>query len=79
LPHHWEVWVPQWPGELCWLESKLLVGPPMQDRSNGRDQMKCSPWPSRFGVGHGDNNLTLEKSVTKPPEPTEEAKTHTGL
>jgi hypothetical protein len=27
-----EVRAPQAPGELCWRESKLLVGPPMPDR-----------------------------------------------
>jgi hypothetical protein len=31
------------PRELCWRESKLLVGPPIPDRSKGRDQKKCSP------------------------------------
>jgi hypothetical protein len=31
------------PRELCWWESKLLVGPSMPDRSNGRGQKKCGP------------------------------------
>jgi hypothetical protein len=49
-PYHGEeVFAPQWPGELCWRERKLLVGPPMLDRPKGRGQTKCSPWSSRLG------------------------------
>jgi hypothetical protein len=33
----------------------------MPDSSKCKDQMKCSPWSSRLGVGHGANNPTLEK------------------
>jgi hypothetical protein len=33
----------------------------------------------RLGVGHEAKKPTPEKSVMKPPEPMEEAKTHTGL
>jgi hypothetical protein len=40
-------WTPQWPGELCWWERKLLVGPPIPDISKNRGQTKCSPWSSR--------------------------------
>jgi hypothetical protein len=57
----------QWPGELCWRERKLLVGPPMQDRSKGMGQTNCSPWSSRLGDGHGANDSTPDKfTVTKP-------------
>jgi hypothetical protein len=38
-----EVYAPQWPGELCWRERKLLVRPSVPDRSKGRGQTKCSP------------------------------------
>jgi hypothetical protein len=30
-----------WPGELCWRERKLLVGPPVPDTPKGRSQTKC--------------------------------------
>jgi hypothetical protein len=46
-----EVCESQWHGEVCWRERKLLVGPPMTDRSTGRGQMKCSTRSSRLGVG----------------------------
>jgi hypothetical protein len=53
---------------------KLLVEPPMPDRSKSRIPTKCSPWSSRFGVGHGADDSTPEKgAVTKPwkaPRPT---------
>jgi hypothetical protein len=52
----------------------------MPDRSKGRGQTKCSFWSSRLGIERGANNPSPEKStVMKPPEPLEEAKTHTGL
>jgi hypothetical protein len=46
-----EVCAPQWPEDLCWRERKLLVEPPVSDRSKGKVQMKCSPWSSRLGLG----------------------------
>jgi hypothetical protein len=66
-----------WRGDLCtpmtW--RAMLVG---ADRPKGRGKMKCNPWSSRLGVGREANNPTVEKSsVTKPPEPMKEAKTHT--
>jgi hypothetical protein len=61
-----EVCAHQWSEELCWRKHKLLVQPPMPDRSKGRGQMKCSPWSSRLGVGHGTNDPAPEKcAVTK--------------
>jgi hypothetical protein len=42
---------PQWFGELCWRERKLLIEPSMPDRSKDRGQTKCSPWSSRLGSG----------------------------
>jgi hypothetical protein len=42
-----------------WRERKLLVAPPMPDRSKDMSQTKCSPWSSRLGVGHG---------ATTPPQ-----------
>jgi hypothetical protein len=64
-----EVCPPQCLGELCWRESKLLVEPPMPDRSKGRSQTKCSPWFSRFGAGRGTDRPTPQKiTVMKPPE-----------
>jgi hypothetical protein len=72
-PYCGEVCMPQWLGELCWRERKLLVAPPMPDRSKG--QTKCSPWSSRLGVGRGTNDHTSGKfTVTKPrrrPSPTQ--------
>jgi hypothetical protein len=53
LSYHREVCIPQQPGQLCWQEHKLLVGPPMPDRSKSRDQTKCSPWSSRLGLVMG--------------------------
>jgi hypothetical protein len=56
-------------GELCWREHKLLVEPPMPDRSKASGQAKCSPWSSRVEVGRGANDPTPEKlTVTKPSE-----------
>jgi hypothetical protein len=68
LPYRWEeVFASQWPGELCWRERKLLVGPLMPDRSKDRGQMKRSPWSSRLGYGCGANDPTTKKLiVTKP-------------
>jgi hypothetical protein len=44
----------------------------MSDRPKGEGQMKCSPWSSRFGVGHRSKTSTLEKcNVKKPPKPME--------
>jgi hypothetical protein len=61
-------------------ERKLLVGPPMPDTSKGKVQTKRITWSSRLGVVRRANEPTPEKfTVTKPPEPMEEAKTHTGL
>jgi hypothetical protein len=55
-----EVCVLQWLGELCWRELKLLVAPPIPDRSKVRSQTKCTPLPSKLGVGRGANNLIPE-------------------
>lgn len=53
-----EVCAPQWHGELCGRERKLLVGP---------GQTKYSPWSSRLGVRCESNDPTPEKfPVTKP-------------
>lgn len=52
----------------------------MPFKSEGMGQTKCSPWTSMLGITHGAINPTSEKfTVIKPPEPMEEAKTHTGL
>jgi hypothetical protein len=68
-PYRGEVCVQQWPGQLCWRERKLLVGPRMSDRTKGRGQTKCSPWSSRLGVRRGINDPTPENfTVTEPPE-----------
>jgi hypothetical protein len=64
-------------GELCWRERKLLIDPPMQNRSNGRGHTKCSRCSSRFGVGHGANDPTPGKVYCY--ETMEEAKAYTGL
>jgi hypothetical protein len=53
------------------------VGPPMPDRSKGRDQMKCSPWSTRWGVGCGAYNPTMEKFTDTKPR--RRPKTHTEL
>jgi hypothetical protein len=37
------VYVLLWPGELCWRELMLLLGPSKQDRSKGRSLTSCSP------------------------------------
>jgi hypothetical protein len=70
-PNREEVCVPQWPGELCWQEYKLLVWPPMP---NGTRRRKCSHWSSLLGVERWDNEPTpLKFTVTKPwgrPRPT---------
>jgi hypothetical protein len=51
-PYHGEeVCVPQWPRQLWWQKHRLLIGPPMPDRSKSRGQMKYSPWSSRLGAG----------------------------
>jgi hypothetical protein len=49
------------PGELCWRERKLLVGPYMPGRSKGKGQTKWSYRSARFGVGCGANEPTAEK------------------
>jgi hypothetical protein len=51
-PYRWEeVWAPQWTGELCWWERKLLVGPPMPDKLWGRGQTNEVPGPPGWGLG----------------------------
>jgi hypothetical protein len=58
-----------WLGELCWREGKLLVEPPMSNRSKRRDQTKCSPWSSKLGVRLGAYDTSPRKfTITKPPE-----------
>jgi hypothetical protein len=42
-------------------EHKLLVGPPMPDRSKGRSLMKFSPWSSRWRGGCEADDLVFEK------------------
>jgi hypothetical protein len=44
--------------ELCWRQRKLLVVPPMPERSKGRGQTNCSLWSSGLGVGRGANDPT---------------------
>jgi hypothetical protein len=63
------VCAPQWPGELCWREWKLLVGPPTPDWSKGGGQTECSPWSSRLAVGRG---------VTTPPRKMLLSRNHGG-
>jgi hypothetical protein len=46
-----EVCGPQWPRQLWSQKHRLLIGPPMPDRSKSRGQMKCSPWSFRLGAG----------------------------
>jgi hypothetical protein len=58
--------------KLYWRERKLLVKPPMPDRSKRRGQTKCSLWSSGLGVGCLANDSTPEKfTVTKPAETNE--------
>jgi hypothetical protein len=56
-------------------EHKILVEPPMPDRSKSRGQMKCNAWSSRFEVGYRASEPTPEKfTVTKSwrrPRPTQ--------
>jgi hypothetical protein len=60
--------------------SSISIGLPKPDRSEGMGQTKCSLWTSRFEIRYGAINPISEKiTVMKPPEPMEEAKTHTGL
>jgi hypothetical protein len=62
-------WLQLWSGDLCWRKHKLLVGPPMPDRSKGRGQTKCSLWSFGVGVRCGANEPSTEKcTVAKPPE-----------
>jgi hypothetical protein len=72
--HLEEVCMPQWLGDLCWRECKLLVGLPMPNGSKNRGQKKCSPWSSWLGLGMKlmtpSWNILLYETV-------EEAKTHT--
>jgi hypothetical protein len=61
---------PQWPRGICRQERKLLVGPPIPDRSKGIGQ-KCSPWTSTLGLGVGIRtppriNLILRIFQRKP-------------
>ena len=49
----WGACVSRWPWELCWQETCLLVGPPISERSRGRDQTKSTHWSSRLGVRIG--------------------------
>jgi hypothetical protein len=75
-----EVCALQWYGELCWRERKLMVGPPMPDRSKVKVQTKCSTWSSRLWVWRGANDPIPEKfTVSESREPTKEVKAHTGL
>jgi hypothetical protein len=54
----------------CWRERKLLLGPPMPDKSKGKGQTKCSPSSSMLRVGRGSNIYCYESM---------EAKTHRRL
>jgi hypothetical protein len=62
-----EICALQWAGELCWRERKLLVRPPMLDRSMSRAQAKCSSWSFRLGVWRGANEPST--LTTLPEEP----------
>jgi hypothetical protein len=79
-----DVWAPQWPGELCWWERKLLVGSLMPHRSKGKAHKKSSPWSSGFGIGHvitppPQRNLPLQNLQSLWWRTMERARTLTGL
>jgi hypothetical protein len=48
-----EVCAPQWPGELCWREPRLLVAPPCQTRQRVEARRSLVPGPPRWGFGVG--------------------------
>jgi hypothetical protein len=68
-----EVCAPKWPGQLCWRKRKLLVEPPMPERSKDRVQTKCGPWSSRFGVGHGVSRFRCFTQHTQNIDPQHSA------
>jgi hypothetical protein len=73
-----EVCAPQWPGEPCWRERRLLVEPFLPERWKGRCQTKCSPWSSRLGVWLGANDRIPEEfTVRKHPHTHTHTHTHT--
>jgi hypothetical protein len=41
----------------------------MPDRSKGRGQTECSPWPSKLGVGHGASNPNKKKKKLRGLSP----------
>jgi hypothetical protein len=53
-----------WLVVLCWRKCKLLVGPPMPDRSTGKGK-KCSLWSSRLGVERADYDPYTRKFSAK--------------
>jgi hypothetical protein len=82
--HGEEICAPQIPEELCWWERKLLPEASMQERSQGRSQMKCIAWSSTLGFGVGliiplQKNLRLQNLQNPRVRSMEEAKTHTRL
>jgi hypothetical protein len=79
-----EICAPQWLGELCWRERKILVGSLVPDMSKDRGQTKWSTWASRLVVRRGVNdpiqkNLLLGNLQNLCRMTMENTKTRTGL
>lgn len=53
-------------GEIFWQECKLLVAPPMPERSKGGGHTKCSPLFSKLGAGCA--KFTVTKEWTRPKQ-----------